>query len=129
MITKLKTSGFKGAKPTRKPVPNHINKTKQNNTAWVFPKENPRAARLTFEARFSFSLPLSRRRAKPDRPKDRDGVPYRRGDVVWDVEDWTEWCVTKADEDGVFIAFEDVSCQRVEDPTAFTHRPPAIGEG
>lgn len=54
-----------------------------------------------------------------------DGEPLEVGQTVWNVEDGTEWCVTKAKDGKVFIAFEDFAAEEC-DPSLLTHQRPVL---
>lgn len=54
-----------------------------------------------------------------------DGEPLEAGQTVWNVEDGTEWCVTKVKDGKVFIAFEDFAAEEC-DPSLLTHKRPVL---
>lgn len=54
-----------------------------------------------------------------------DGEPLEVGQTVWNVEYGTEWCVTKAKDGKVFIAFEDFAAEEC-DPSLLTHQRPVL---
>lgn len=54
-----------------------------------------------------------------------DGEPLEAGQTVWHVEYGTEWCVTKAKDGKVFIAFEDFAAEEC-DPSLLTHQRPVL---
>lgn len=54
-----------------------------------------------------------------------DNKPLEAGQTVWHVEYGTEWCVTKAKDGKVFIAFEDFAAEEC-DPSLLTHQRPVL---